>query len=66
MSALIAIVCIIIFVAGMWCYGLAFDPAVADNDTLQLLIFFGGVLLNTLALFIPFQILGHGRGKTKK
>lgn len=60
MSALIAIVCIIIFVAGMWCYGLAFQ---IDGDMLQLLVFFSGILLNALAFFIPFQIIGHGRKK---
>ncbi|GGA56271.1 hypothetical protein GCM10011490_02670 [Pseudoclavibacter endophyticus] len=58
MSALIAIFCIAIFVAGLWCYGLAFQ---VDGDTLRLLVFLSGILLNSLAIFIPTQILGHSR-----
>ncbi|MDO5051454.1 MAG: hypothetical protein Q4E05_00995 [Pseudoclavibacter sp.] len=58
MNALIAIACIIIFVLGLWCYGLAFQ---VDGDTMRLLVFFAGILLNTLAVFIPFQVTGHSR-----
>jgi len=57
-SAIIAIVCILVFVAGLWCYGLAFQM---PTDTLSLLVFIGGVLLNALAFFIPWQLVGHGR-----
>jgi hypothetical protein len=31
------------------------------NDTLSMLVFIGGVLLNALAFFIPWQIVGHSR-----
>lgn len=58
MSALIAILSIVIFIAGLWLYGVAFQ---VDNDTLSLLIFTGGILLNSLAVFIPFQLTGHSR-----
>ncbi|MGO2112532.1 MAG: hypothetical protein ACTH31_13060 [Pseudoclavibacter sp.] len=58
MSALIAIVCIAIFVAGLWCYGLAFQ---VDGDTLRLLVFLAGILLNSLAIFIPTTLIGHGQ-----
>lgn len=58
MNALIAFVCIAIFVAGLWCYGLAFQ---VDGDTVRLLVFAAGLLLNSLALFIPFHIVGHSR-----
>lgn len=58
MNALIAFVCIAIFLAGLWCYGLAFQ---VDGDTLRLLVFFGGILLNSLAIFIPTTILGNSR-----
>lgn len=57
-SAIIAIVCILVFVAGLWCYGLAFQM---PTDTLSMLVFIGGVLLNALAFFIPWQLVGHGR-----
>lgn len=58
MNALIAFVCIAIFMAGLWCYGLAFQ---IEGDTLRLLVFLGGILLNSLAIFIPTQLLGHSR-----
>ena len=58
MNALIAFLCIAIFIAGIWCYGLAFQ---VDGDMLRLLVFLAGILLNSLAMFIPFQVLGHGR-----
>lgn len=58
MNALIAIFSILVFIAGLWCYGLAFQM---PTDTLSLLVFILGVLLNTLAFFIPWQIVGHGR-----
>lgn len=58
MNALIAIFSILVFAAGLWCYGLAFQM---PTDTLSLLVFILGVLLNTLAFFIPWQIVGHGR-----
>ena len=57
-SVLIAIGCIIIFGAGIWCYGLAFQ---VDGDTLRLLVFLAGILLNSLALFIPWQLVGQSR-----
>ncbi|KAB1644164.1 hypothetical protein [Gulosibacter chungangensis] len=58
MSALIAIVCMIVFAAGIACYPLAFH---LDNDMLSLLVFTAGVLLNSLAFYIPWQIVGHSR-----
>lgn len=58
MNALIAFVCIAIFVVGIWCYGLAFQ---VDGDTLRLLVFLSGILLNSLAIFIPVSILGNSR-----
>ena len=58
MNAIIAIVCIAIFLVGLWCYGLAFQ---IEDDTLQLLTFFAGIMLNTLAVFVPFQVTGRGR-----
>lgn len=58
MNALIAFVCIAIFVAGLWCYGLAFQ---VEGDTLRLLVFAAGLLLNVLAFFIPTAIIGHSR-----
>lgn len=58
MSALIAIACMIIFAAGIACYPLAFHM---DSDMLSLLVFTAGVLLNSLAFFIPWQIVGHSR-----
>lgn len=58
MSVLIAVACIAIFVFGLYCYGLAFQ---VDGDTLRLLVFLAGILLNSLALFIPFQLISHNR-----
>lgn len=58
MSVLIAIVCVAIFVFGLYCYGLAFQ---VDGDTLRLLVFLSGILLNALAFFIPFQLISHNR-----
>jgi uncharacterized membrane protein len=48
----IAFFSILVFIAGLWCYGLAFQM---PNDTLSMLVFIGGVL------FIPWQIVGHSR-----
>ncbi|WP_140400548.1 hypothetical protein [Gulosibacter sp. 10] len=58
MSALIAIGCMIVFAAGIACYPLAFHM---DSDLLSLLVFSAGVLLNALAFFIPWQLVGHSR-----
>lgn len=58
MSALIAIGCMIIFAAGIACYPLAFHM---ETDTLSLLVFTAGVLLNSLAFYIPWQMVGHSR-----
>lgn len=58
MSALIAIGCMIIFAAGIACYPLAFN---LDNDTMSLMVFIAGVLLNSLAFYIPWQVVGHSR-----
>lgn len=58
MSVLIAIGCMIIFAAGIACYPLAFQM---DSDILSLLVFIAGVLLNSLAFFIPWQLVGHSR-----
>ncbi|MDJ1370147.1 hypothetical protein [Gulosibacter molinativorax] len=58
MSVLIAIGCMIVFAAGIACYPLAFQM---DNDTLSLLVFISGVLLNSLAFFIPWQLVGRSR-----
>ncbi|KAB1660169.1 hypothetical protein F8O01_04405 [Pseudoclavibacter chungangensis] len=64
MSALIAVVCIIIFAVGMWCYGLAFQIHTSEHqDLLRMLVFFAGILLNSLALWIPFQVIGHSQKK---
>ena len=58
MSVLLALVCLVVFSAGIACYPLAFQM---DSDTLSLLVFIAGVLLNSLAFFIPWQVLGHSR-----
>lgn len=58
MSIVIAIFSILVFVAGLFCYGLAFQM---PNDGLSMLMFILGVLLNTLAFFIPWQLVGHSR-----
>lgn len=58
MSFLLTALCAAIFVAGLWCYGLAFQ---IDNDMLQLLTFAGGMVLNAIAFFIPWQLTGHSR-----
>ena len=58
MSVLIAIGCMILFAAGAACYPLAFEM---PNDTLSLLVFLLGILLNAFALFIPWQITGISR-----
>lgn len=58
MNFLITAFSIAIFIAGIWCYGLAFQ---FDNPTLQLLTFLGGILLNLLACFIPWQLTGTSR-----
>lgn len=47
-----AIITGILFVGGLWLFGLAFT--VTSN---MLLIFFAGVLLVALALMIPLQLL---------
>ena len=57
-SAIIAILCIAIFLAGLYCYSLAFQMS---TETMSALVFILGVALNTLAFFIPWQIVGHGR-----
>ncbi|SJM52753.1 hypothetical protein FM112_02600 [Gulosibacter sp. 10] len=48
----------IVFAAGIACYPLAFHM---DSDLLSLLVFSAGVLLNALAFFIPWQLVGHSR-----
>lgn len=58
MSVLIAIGCMIIFAAGIACYPLAFNM---ETDMLSLLVFIAGVLLNSLAFFIPWQMIGRSR-----
>lgn len=57
-SVLLAIGCLILFVAGIYCYPLAFQM---ETDMLSMLVFFAGLALNTLAFFIPWQVLGHSR-----
>ncbi|MGV1033758.1 MAG: hypothetical protein ACOYBP_00850 [Microbacteriaceae bacterium] len=42
-----------LFVAGLWMFGEAFG-----NPDTAIYVFTGGILLITLAIFIPFQILG--------
>lgn len=58
MSIILTIVCVGIFLLGCACYGLAFQM---DSDTLALLVFAAGILLNSIAFFIPWQIIGHSR-----
>ena len=58
MNVLIALGCFIIFGLGIACYPLAFN---ADSDLMSLLLFISGVLLNSLAFFIPWQVTGHSR-----
>lgn len=42
-----------LFVAGLWLIGEAFT-----NPDTAIFVFTAGILLTTLAIFIPFQILG--------
>lgn len=58
MSFILTVICTAIFVAGLWCYGLAFQ---VEGDTLRLLVFLAGMLLNSLAFFIPWQLTGQSR-----
>ncbi|CAG7845646.1 hypothetical protein USB125703_01919 [Pseudoclavibacter triregionum] len=58
MNFILTAICAVIFVAGLWCYGLAFQ---IENDTLQLLTFLAGMILNSLAFFIPWQLTGQSR-----
>ncbi len=48
----------IVFDAGIACYPLAFHM---ETDTLSLLVFTAGVLLNSLAFYIPWQVVGRSR-----
>lgn len=58
MNVLIAIGCLIVFGLGIACYPLAFNM---ESETMSLLVFSAGILLNCLAFFIPWQIIGHSR-----
>ncbi|WP_066054941.1 hypothetical protein [Gulosibacter bifidus] len=58
MSAIITVLCILIFGAGLGCYALAFEMG---DPTMSFLLFTAGILLNSLAFFIPWQIVGHSR-----
>lgn len=58
MSFILTFLSTAIFIAGLWCYGLAFQ---VDGDLLRLFVFAAGLVLNALAFFIPWQITGHSR-----
>lgn len=58
MSLILTIVCSAIFLAGFWCYGLAFQ---VEPESLRFWVFLLGILLNSLAFFIPWQLIGHSR-----
>lgn len=58
MTIILTLLCILIFGAGLVCYGFAFEMG---NDGLSFLLFTAGILLNSLAFFIPWQIVGHSR-----
>ncbi len=50
------VICFGLFVAGLWLIGDAFT----NTDT-AIFMFFGGILLCTVSIFIPFQILGQSK-----
>lgn len=58
MSLILTLLCTAIFGAGLACYAFAFE---IGSDGLAFLLFTAGILLNSLAFFIPWQIIGHSR-----
>lgn len=58
MSFILTFISSVIFIAGLWCYGLAFQ---VEGDLLRLLTFLAGMVLNALAFFIPWQLTGQSR-----
>lgn len=57
-NAAIAVFAISIFIAGLYVYTLAFAQ---DRGIISALIFFGGILLNTVSFLIPWHIVGRSR-----
>ena len=57
-NVLIATGTIIVFALGILCYPLAFN---AETESMSLMLFIAGVLLNCFAFFIPWQVTGHSR-----
>lgn len=58
LTVILTILCLAIFCAGLYCYALAFE---IGQDGLAFLLFTAGILLNSLAFFIPWQLVGHSR-----
>lgn len=58
MRWILTIVCLAIFFAGLYLYSLAFQN---DLGVGSLMLFIGGILLNSLAFFLPWQVIGNSR-----
>ncbi|WP_201521929.1 hypothetical protein [Gulosibacter hominis] len=58
MRWILTILCLAVFAAGLYCFGLAFHE---DQGAGSLLLFLAGIGLSCLAFFLPWQVFGHSR-----
>lgn len=58
MRWILTILCLAIFAGGLFCFGLAFHE---DQGVGSLLLFLVGIVLSSLAFFLPWQVIGHSR-----